>query len=298
MNMNGMAVFVAVAETGSMTAAGKRLNLPKATISRRLRAYEDALHTTLFRRSTRALSLTDTGQRHFQRVSGLVHDAEEALTEIREDQALPTGLIRISTSVMFGENFLAPAIWSLTKSYPGLRFDLVLGDELVDIVKEGVDFAIRLGEPEDSELIGRTLGSASQTLVATPECLQKRTLPKTVADLDGFPTIVAAARRNHWHFADGTVYRCSWRIAAGSINASLGACLQGLGICSVPERMARPYIDNGELVRVLEHYPLREVPIVLLYPRIRHQSAITRILLEALRGSMTQSLSVSEHPQQ
>ncbi|MDW5377208.1 LysR family transcriptional regulator [Halomonas sp. HP20-15] len=291
-----MAVFVAVAESGSMTAAGKRLNLPKATVSRRLKAYEDALNTTLFRRSTRALSLTDTGQRHFRRVSGLVHEAQEALTEIREDQTLPTGLIRISTSVMFGENFLAPAIWELAKSYPGLRFDLVLGDELVDIVKEGIDFAIRLGEPEDSELIGRTLGSASQVLVATPRCLQRATPPKTIADLDGFPTIVAAARRNHWHFADGTVHRCNWLIAAGSISASLGACLQSLGICSVPERMARPYIDNGELVQVLERSPLREVPIVLLYPRIRHQSAITRILLEALQESITQKLSVSGHP--
>lgn len=288
MDMNGMAVFVAVAESGSMTAAGKRLNLPKATVSRRLKAYEDALNTTLFRRSTRALSLTDTGQRHFQRIRGLVHEAQEALTEIHADQVLPTGLVRISTSVLFGENFLAPAIWRLAQFYPDLRFDLVLGDELVDLVKEGIDFAIRLGEPEDSELIGRTLGSASQVLVATPECLRERAPPETIADLDGFPTIVAAARRNHWHFEDGTVYRCSWRIAAGSINASLGACLQGLGICAVPEWMARPYIAKGELVHVLECYPLREVPIVLLYPRIRHQSAITQILLETLRASVTQ----------
>lgn len=286
MDMNGMAVFVAVAETGSITAAGKRLNLPKATISRRLKAYEDSLNTTLFRRSTRALSLTDIGQRHFQRVSGLVHEVEEALTQIREDHTLPTGLIRISTSVMFGEKFLAPVIWRLAQSHPGLRFDLVLGDELVDIVKEGIDFAIRLGEPEDSELIGRTLGRASQILVATPECLEESTPPKTIADLDKYPTIVAAFRRNHWHFADGTVHRCSWRIAAGSINACLGACLQGLGICSIPEQMAKPYIADGELVEVLEHYPLRKVPIVLLYPRIRHQSAITSILLEALRASL------------
>lgn len=289
MDMNGMAVFVAVAETGSITAAAKRLNQPKATISRRLKAYEGEVSATLFRRSTRALSLTDIGQRHFQRVSGLVHEAEEALTQIREDQTLPTGLIRISTSVVFGETFLAPVIWHLAKAHPTLRFELVLGDELVDIVKEGIDFAIRLGQPEDSELIGQTLGNASQVLVATPGCLKGATPPKAIADLDAFPTIVTSARRNHWSFADGNVYRCRWVIAAGSINASLGACLQGLGICAVPARLARPYLERGELVPVLEESPLRDVPIVLLYPRLRHRSAITRVLLEALRASLKQS---------
>lgn len=277
-----MAVFVAVAETGSLTAAGKRLNLPKATVSRRLKAYEDALNTTLFRRSTRALSLTDMGQRHFHRVRSLVHEAEESLTEIREEHGVPGGLIRISTSIMFGEHYLAPAVWRLAKEYPNLRFDLVLSNELVDIVKEGIDFAIRLGEPEDSELIGRALGQATQVLVATPQCLQRQPMPQSLTDLDELPTIVASARRNHWHFADGAVHRCKWKIAAGTIGASLDACLQGLGVAVVPERMAKPHLDSGALVQVLPHRPLRKVTISLLYPRVRHRSAITRILLEAL----------------
>lgn len=281
-DMNGMAVFVAVAETGSLTAAAKRLNLPKATLSRRLKAYEDALDTTLLRRSTRALSLTDMGHRHFQRVRGLVHEAEESLAEIREQQGIPAGLIRVSASIMFGEQYLAPAIWELARTNPQLRFDIVLSNELVDIVKEGIDFAIRLGEPEDSELIGRILGSAAQLLVVAPEGLKNRPPPQTLAELDTYDTIAASARRNHWHFADGAVYRCNWKIAAGSIGASLDACLHGLGIASIPERLAKPHIATGRLIRVLPERPLRDVPVSLLYPRIRHHSAITRVLLAAL----------------
>ncbi|MCW8126572.1 LysR family transcriptional regulator [Microbulbifer halophilus] len=283
LDMNGMAVFVAVAETGSLTAAGRQLNLPKATVSRRLKSYEAVLGVTLFRRSTRSLSLTDMGQRHLQRIRPLVHEAREAVTEVREQREAPSGLVRISTSVIFGEHYLAPVIWNLARSYPNLRFDLVLTNALVDIVREGIDFAIRMGEPEDSELIGRVIGRARQLLVASPDCMAQYPVPESIADLDHLPTIVSSSGRRHWSFANGEVYRCNWKVSAGSIGASLDACLHGLGVTLVPETMARPHLESGALVRVLADCPLREVPITLLYPRMRHQSMLTRVLVDALK---------------
>lgn len=283
LDMNGMEVFAAVAETGSLTAAGKQLNLPKATVSRRLKNYEAGLGATLLRRSTRSVSLTDMGQRHLQRIQPLVHEAREAVTEVREQRREPKGLIRISTSVMFGEHYLAPLIWDLARTYPKLRFDLVLTNERVDIVREGIDFAIRLGEPEDSELIGRTLGRSRQILAASPECLARHSTPESIADLDHLPIIVSGAGRRHWSFANGEVYRCNWKISAGSISASLDACLHGLGIALVPEIMARPHLESGRLIPVLADYPLRDVPITLLYPRMRHQSVLTQVLVDALQ---------------
>lgn len=282
LDMNGMDVFVAVAETGSLTAAGKQLGLPKATVSRRLKAYEEALGASLFRRSTRSQSLTDMGLHHLRRIQPLVHEVREAVLEVREQREEPSGLVRVTASVMFGEHYLAPVIWNLATRYPKLRFDLVLTNTLVDIVREGIDFAVRMGEPEDSELIGRAIGRAGQFLAATPGCLAQHSAPTSIADLNRLPTIVAGAHRNHWSFASGEVHRCNWNISAGSVRASVDACLHGLGVALVPETMARPHLERGALVQVLPDYPLKDVPIMLLYPRMRHQSLVTQMLVDAL----------------
>ena len=280
-DLDGMRVFVAVAETGSLTAAGKKLDLPKSTVSRRLRAYESAVATTLFRRSTSSISLTDSGKRHFARVRALVHEAEEAVGELVEQSREVTGLVRISASLGIGERILAPLVWGFVRDHPKVRVELVLTDERVDLVSDGIDFTIRMGELEDSDLLVKRLGQTQRVLVAAPACIERHFSPRAIADLRLLPAIVTTPENNLWRFASGEVVRVSWRIAAGTNPAVLGACLYGHGIALLPKQMVRHHLAAGKLVRVLEHDPLPEVSMAVVYPRLRHQTAAAQAFLKA-----------------
>lgn len=282
-DLNGMNVFVAVAESGSLTGAGSILDLPKSTISRRLQAYEEAIGTTLFRRSTRSISLTDAGKRHFERVQSLVHEASEAVSELAEHTEHPTGLIRISASLGIGSNMLAPLVWEFLENHPKVRVEMILTDEILDLVADGIDFTLRMGDLQDSELMAKHLGKAKRIIVAAPKCLDQHARPSKPDDLRRIPTIVTTAAQAFWHFDNGEVVRVNWRIAAGTYHSAMQACLLGHGVALLPEGPARQHLKEGSLVQLLEEFPLPEVPITLVYPRIKHQSAAARAFHAALR---------------
>ena len=281
-NLNGMSIFVAVAEAGSLTGASTTLNLPKSTISRRLQSYETTVGTTLFRRSTRSISLTDAGKKHFERVQALVHEASEAVSELAEQTQHPTGLIRISASLGIGENLLAPMVWTFINDHPKVRVEMVLTDDLVDLVTDGIDFALRMGDLEDSELMVKYLGKVRRVLVASPNYLNQHPMPSKPDDLSRIPAIITIPAHGFWRFANGESIRVNWRIAAGSFRAVLDACLFGHGVASLPENFVRPHIETGMLVPLLEKFPLPEVSINLVYPRIKHQTAAARAFRAAL----------------
>lgn len=282
-DLNGMSVFVAVAETGSLTAAGKKLELPKSTVSRRLQAYESTLGATLFRRATRSISLTDAGKKHFDRVRFLIHEADEAINELSEQSLQPTGLIRISASLGIGERLLAPLVWEFLNSHPNVRIEMVLTDKVIDLVAEGVDFTIRMGSLNDSELMAKHLGNGRRILVVAPSILADYFVPATVAQLRQLPTIVMSPSQSVWQFANGESVRVNWRVAAGSMPVLVEACLQGQGVALLPEQIVRPHVVAGTLVQLLPHVPLPEVPITIVYPRLKHKTAAARAFLQALR---------------
>ncbi len=286
-DLNGMSVFVAVAEAGSLTGAGDALNLPKSTISRRLHSYETAIGATLFRRSTRSISLTDAGKEHFKRVQTLVHEASEAISEITDQSQQAAGLIRVSASLGIGESLLAPMVWEFLNKHPKVSVEMILTDDFVDLVADGIDFALRMGDLENSELMGKYLGTVKRVLVASPKCLSQYPIPSKPDDLRRIPSIVTIPTQNFWHFANGESIRVNSRIAAGNFRTVLDACLFGHGVASLPEKIVKPHLETGTLIQLLEDTPLPEVSVTVVYPRVKHQSAAARKFLTALGNLRT-----------
>jgi DNA-binding transcriptional LysR family regulator len=283
MDFEGMRVFVAVADAGTMTGAAERLGLTKSTVSRRLAAYEHQIGTSLFRRSTRFISLTDIGKQHYDRVRELIHDAESAVADIASLRSEPTGLLRISASILGGQTLLAPLVWQFKKKYPKVKVELVITDEYVDLIRDGIDFTVRMGKLQDSELLLRRLGSGHRSIVASPLLLEEYSVPQTPAELKRLPAIVTKPGSHLWRFASGESVSVNWEISAGTIPLVLDACLQGLGIAMIPDNYCEPYIEQGKLIRVLADHALPSVDISLVYLRLQHQSPAARAFLKEVR---------------
>jgi DNA-binding transcriptional LysR family regulator len=215
-------------------------------------------------------------------VQVLVHEASEAVSELAEQTQHPTGLIRISASLGIGESLLAPMVWEFINDHPKVRVEMILTDDLVDLVADGIDFTLRMGDLQDSELMAKSLGKARRILIVAPKCLSQHPMPSKPEDLRRIPAIVTTPAHGFWHFANGEIVRVNWRIAAGSYRVVLDACLFGHGVALLPEEFARPHIETGKLVQLLEKYPLPEVSINLVYPRVKHQTAAARAFRAAL----------------
>ena len=253
--LDGMALFVRIVEEGSLTAAGRALGLPKATVSRRLVQLETSVGTLLVARSTRALSVTDAGRRFFERVQPIVHEAEAAQSEIMSANTEPSGILRITAPVIFGEVVVAPGLVQFLQRYPKIQADLHFSDELVNIVAEGFDLAIRMGQIEDSDLIGRRLTEVSMVLVASPSYLEAHGVPEKVQDLRDHTAVLTQKKFDHWIVGAETV-RLRWRMSTGSMVITRNAVRDGLGIARVPEFFVARDLAEGTLRRVLPRFSL------------------------------------------
>ena len=282
-DMSGMALFVRIVEEGSLSAAGRALGVPKATISRRLALLERQAGTPLLARSTRSMTLTDAGQRYYERVRSIVHEAEAAQAELAAGNVEPTGLLRISASVAYGQIVVAPRIVAFAARHPRVRIDLSLSDERVNVIADRFDLAIRMGPVEDSDLISRRLADMALAIVAAPGYLERRPAPAKVAELVEHDAIVVLPELDHWQVGDETV-RVRWRMSTGSMSAVRLALLAGLGIARLPQFVVADDLASGALVRLLPDVALPRSPATALYPRATTPSTALRVLLEDLRA--------------
>lgn len=284
-DLEGMRAFVAVSETKSFTAAANRLASSKSTISRRIDAYENALGVTLFRRSTRSISLTDLGIQHFEKTKELIMEAEAAIEDIVGLNTSPSGLIRFSGSLTGGQRLLLPFVWRFMDMYPNVRVEMVLTDDIVDVVGAGIDFTLRMGELADSELIARNIGKGKRVIVASPDFLSRYLVPRTLKDLKKLPAIITSTENHIWRFENGDSLSVSWRMCAGAIPVAVQGALRGIGMALVPVTYCHDYLVNGELIQLLPELPLPEVDISLVYPRLRHQSPAAKAFLQVIKNN-------------
>ena len=212
-DLSGMALFVRIVEEGSLSAAGRFLGLPKATVSRHLVLLERQAGTSLLARSTRRVALTNAGQRYYHRVRPIIHEAQAALAELVAGNSEPSGLQRISASVAYGQLVVAPRIVSFVARYPRVRIDLTLSDERVNLIAGRFDLAIRMGQLEDSYLISRRLADLPLAIVAAPAYLERRTRPTVAADIADHDTIVVLPELDQWQIGDETI-RVHWRVSS------------------------------------------------------------------------------------
>lgn len=280
---DGINEFVCVVETDSFTAAAKRLEVSVAHISRQVNQLEDRLGAKLLYRTTRKLRLTEVGEVYYQHARKILDDMQAAERAVMEMEGKPTGKLRITAPVYYGEYFLAPLVNDFLLQYPQLDLELKLTNETVDLVKEGYDLAIRLGTLDSSSLMCRKLARRTQYLCASPAYLAAHGTPQTLADLANHRCLGGSL--DHWRFLENGKLR-NWRVgSAWSCNSGLAlkdAALKGLGIVQLPDYYVQAALAQGSLVSLLESHRLPDDGVWVVYPQNRHLSPKVRLLVDFL----------------
>lgn len=281
-------VFAQVVESGSFAKAADRLGLSTSAASRQVAELETHLQTRLLNRTTRRVSLTESGQQFYERAVQLMTDLAEAEQEASSAAVVPRGTIRLTTSVNFGVRHVAPAIAEFLERYPDVRFDVSLSDRVVDLVEEGLDLAIRIGPPGADNLVARKLGETRMVPCASPDYLAKHKAPKTPEDLAQHNcfTYEYVSPRQVWRFRDRSGAERAVRVA-GRLHSNNGDLLaevaaRGAGIVFEPAFIVGPEVRAGRLVPLLQDFEPLPVPIYALYPSRKHLSAKVRRFVEFL----------------
>ena len=171
--MNSMAVFRRVVEAKSFSAVARETNMSQSTVSKHIAALEERLGTKLLNRSTRSLKLTEAGKEYYHHCIRILNDFQEAEASVGKGKIKPTGTLRISTGAAFGRTYMLPYLNEFFNTYPDINIDLLFDDDYIDLVKQGIDLAIRIGPLADSTLIARKIGTSPRVVVASPEYLVK-----------------------------------------------------------------------------------------------------------------------------
>ncbi|MBY5920245.1 LysR family transcriptional regulator [Ferrimonas balearica] len=284
----GINEFVAVAETESFTAAGQRLGISTAQVSRQVSALEARLGSQLLYRTTRRVSLTESGRQFYQLCRPLLDGLEEAQRLLSEQQTEPSGRVRMTAPVNFGEQILAPLMAEFCAQYPKVSVEMMLSNQRLDLVQEGLDLAIRIGDLPDSSLKARRLGERALAVCAAPEYLARYGTPGGVEELSQHRCLVGTS--DLWRFnVEGrpTSMKISGAFRCNSGVALLEAATRGLGLTQLPEHYLLEAFEQGRLVPVLEAYQPEPEPIWACYPPNRHVTATVRAFIDALSQALS-----------
>ncbi len=264
-------LFVALAARGALAQAARELGLGPARASRLLATLEARLGTRLARRTTRALSLTEAGQRYLPHAQRALAELAQARAALKGTQAGPAGTLRLTAPTQFGAVHVAPLAAELIAAYPALSVDLTLDDHAVDPIAGGFDASLRIGTPPPGTLIARRIGETQVLTVAAPDYLARTKPPRVPEDLDGHECLIwrGSGRAVAWRFRRNGKLRervIAGRFVADSPAAILSATIAGAGIARLPEYQARAALAAGKLVEILAEYAPPPAPISVLYP--------------------------------
>lgn len=293
-NLADLAIFVAVVDAGSFTLAAERLALSKSMVSKCVGRLESALGARLIQRTTRRLHLTEAGAALYDSSSPALAAIDEARLAVSKLQGEPRGTLRVNASPAFGAIVLPRVVHGLREAYPDLSIELLLEDRHVDLVREGVDVAVRItGEPAESGLVYRRLGPNRQVLCASASYVASRGTPKAPQDLKDHDCVGHAQRSTPrtWHFTlrngSRTSVRIDPRIMVTSSLALRSCALEGLGIVEVNSYIVGADLASGRLVRVLEGYQPVELSIYAVFPARRFLAPKVRAFIDAMAALMT-----------
>ncbi|VAW99794.1 Transcriptional regulator, LysR family [hydrothermal vent metagenome] len=280
-----MSVFRRVAETGNFSEVAREMEISQPTVSKHVAALEKHLSIKLLNRSTRQLSLTEVGKQYYDRCIHILDELNETESLLRNQESVPSGTLRINTPVTFGEICIVPHLWQFLDKYPELLIDLIMDDHYVDLVKGGVDLAIRIGPMTDSALVARKLGDSPRVVFASPNYLKSRGEPKNLQDLKDHDCIVYTllTTRNEWHFigpnGEETV-RVSGRFSVNNPRTICDAVIDGQGIAVAPLWLVDKYIKTGQVRVILENYVPTPLEIHAVFPGRRYVPAKVRCFIE------------------
>lgn len=292
-NLSDIAVFVQVIENGSFTAAAEQLQLSKSVISKYVTRLEEQLGVRLLHRTTRRLSLTEAGQILYQRSQRGLEEIEAAEMEVSQLQQAPRGRLRLNCPMSFGILHIASALGEFRAEYPDVSIDMNMEDRTIDLVEEGYDLAIRIGDLPDSSLVARRLAPCKHVLCASPSYLEQQGTPRTPDDLRNHQTLTYgyhdSPREWRLHAPDGRYVNVPVN-SAMHMNNSLAlreAVLAGAGIMLTPTFIVGPDIKAGRLQQILPNYRMLELSIYAVYPERKHLSPKVRAFVEFILQRMS-----------
>lgn len=288
--LTAMRVFAAVVDEGGFSAAARRLSMSKSAVSTWIRDLEADLGTGLLNRTTRSVTLTEAGRRYKARVDQILADIAEAEDEAGSATLTPRGQLKLSVGTSFATRVIAPLIAPFMARYPEVQVDLSLSDRFVDLVEEGYDLAIRIGNLADSSLTARKLGETRRMVAAAPSYLAIHGRPETPEDLRHHNCLIYSVTNGAgWGFArDGKpfVVNVTGTLAANNGEVLREAAIQGLGLCFAPDFILGEALKTGALVPLLAEFEMPPLGIYAVFPPNRHLSAKVRSFIEFLAAEL------------
>lgn len=282
-----MRVFSRVVERRSFTLAAEDTGLPRSTVTDAVKQLEARLGVRLLQRTTRHVSPTLDGEAYYRRCLTILSDIEDA--ESAFAGAKPKGLLRVDVHGKLARHFVLPGLPAFLKEYPDIQMYMSEGDRLVDLIREGIDCVLRVGDLQDSDMIARRVALLEEVTCASPDYIARFGLPKNIDDLGGHQMI------GFWSTAIGGLLPLEFTVAGGIRSVSLptvvsvngadtlaAAARLGLGIMQAPRYSLEEDLRNGTLVAILPDNPPSRTPVSLLYPRSRQLSPRVRVFIDWL----------------
>lgn len=288
-NLGGITAFVTTAQLGSFTAAAERLGLTKSAVGKSVGRLEARLGLKLLHRSTRRLSLTPDGETFLARCQQAIDILAQAEAELTSHVVEPSGRLRVDLPSAFGRQRILPVLLSIVSQYPALTLTVTFSERFVDLIEEGIDLVVRIGELADSSgLVARRLTTQKLVVCAAPDYLQRHGEPSIPDDISEHHCVIGFRRHQpiYWLFKEssGQTVRlappATFEFADG--DAMLAATLAGCGLSQLPRWLVREYLQRGELVEVLTENAGGEMPISVIWPQNRQPLPKVRYVIDEL----------------
>ncbi|MCP3470846.1 LysR family transcriptional regulator [Bradyrhizobium sp. CCGUVB1N3] len=279
--------FAKVVELGSFSEAGRALRLSRSAVSKYVGELEDELGVQLLNRTTRRVSPTENGQAYFERVLGIIGELEAADQAVTQSQAAPRGLLRVNAPMSFGTLRLGPAIAEFMQRYPELRIQLVLSDENVDPLQDGLDVTLRIADLESSSLIARKIVPIARVICASPDYFQRHGVPTHPNDLRDHNCLTYGflSTGNQWKLSgkDGDHWiQPSWTLCVNNAEVLRDAAVAARGIALLPVFIGEDALQTGRLRTCLDDYHAPPLALYALYPPTRHLALKVRLFIDFL----------------
>jgi DNA-binding transcriptional LysR family regulator len=297
--LDAMSVFVAVAETGSFSAAGRKLGIPLPTVSRKVSELEAHLTTQLLVRTTRRLTLTDAGEAYVAACKRILEEVADAERAASGEYAAPRGDLVVTAPIVFGRLHVLPAVNAFLGSYPEIDVRLLLADRNVHLIDDHIDLAIRIGELPDSSMVALRVGAVRRVVCASPDYLAAVGTPKAPEELTALACVSFDALTSSvaWTFGDPQSQRervvpIHSRLSVNTAEAAVDAAIAGVGVTRILSYQAARAVADGKLKIVLAAYEPEPLPINLVYAEQSLLPRKTRAFLDFVAPRIRESAAI------
>jgi DNA-binding transcriptional LysR family regulator len=283
--LHAMETFVQIVDKGSLTAAADALDTSLPSVVRVLASLERHLQVRLLNRTTRRMHLTDEGARFLERCRAILSQVREAEAALGSRGGEPQGKLAITAPVVFGRRYITPIVNAFVRRYPKVNIDLLLVDRFTNLVEEGLDVAVRVGELPDSSLVAVPVGQARRVICASPDYLRRQGKPRAPQDVAAHRCVrfTGVAPRDEWDFRMGrreVAIPITSVISCNQIDSALQACIDGLGLGMFFSYQVASHRKAGELKYVLEKFEAEPRPIQVIFPHSKLLSAKVRTFVD------------------